>query len=128
MKGMLQVLPKDGIEIGVAGVTFENRQDLIDPSIVGSEVFLLRDKSNGYDENAIRVLRHDGACIGFVPKRYSRHLAPFAEYQDLSGVVVAVVVGGTPDKRIRGVRLWVWDDMGRPLPKYAMSAEVGGYE
>lgn len=125
MKGLLEALPREGFEIAVAGVTHENRQDLIDPSLVGSEVFLLRDKSNRHDEYAIRVYRHDGECLGFVPKCYARHLAPFAEYQELVGVVAAVV-GGTPERRRKGIRLWVWDDMGRPLPKEAMLAEGGG--
>lgn len=125
MKGTLQALPRNGFEIEVAGVTYENRQDLINPNLVGSEVFLIRDKANEYDEFAIRVIRHDGECLGFIPIRCSRHLAPFAEYQGLSGVVKAVV-GGTPEKSIKGVRVWVWDDEGHRLPLDAMLAEGGG--
>lgn len=125
MEGLLAALPRHGFAIEVAGVTYENRQDLIDPSLVGSEVFLLRDKSNEYDENAIRVFRHDGECLGFVPSRYAQRLVCHAEYQDLTGVVVAVV-GGTPNKRYKGVRLWVWDATGCPLPREAMFAEGGG--
>ena len=124
MRGTAQALPRNGFELEVAGVTYENRQDLIDPSLIGSEVFLIRDKANDFDEFAIRVLRNDGECLGFVPKRCSRHLAPFAECQGLSGIVKAVV-GGTPEKTIKGVRVWVWDDEGRSLPIAAMT-EGGG--
>lgn len=124
MKGTAQVLPRNGFELEVAGVTYENRQDLIDPSLVGSEVFLILDKANDFDDFAIRVLRQDGQCLGFIPKRCSRHLAPFAEHQGLSGVVKAVV-GGTAEKTYKGLRIWVWDDEGRALPIAAMLAEGG---
>lgn len=123
MRGTTRALPRNAFEIEVAGVTFNNRQDLIDLSLVGSEVFLIRDKGNTHDDFAIGVLRHDGEQLGFIPMSHSRALAPPAEYQALSGVVKEVV-GGTPEKPCKGLRLWVWDDEGCTLA--AMLAASGG--
>jgi len=46
----------DEVETNVAGVTFENRQQIIHRIKVGEKVYLRRESENPYDKNAIVVL------------------------------------------------------------------------
>lgn len=46
----------DEIETNVVGVTFENRQLLINKITVGQLVYLTREPDNAYDKNAIKVM------------------------------------------------------------------------
>ena len=62
--------------ISVAGVTWENRQEIISKLEVGTQVELVRDLDNKYDKNAIAVKTKDGAQIGWIPRRHAEVLAP----------------------------------------------------
>ena len=62
--------------INVAGVSWENRQELIKELKVDSEVILLRDPTNQYDKNAIAVKTKENIQIGWVPKKIAEVLAP----------------------------------------------------
>lgn len=62
--------------INVAGVSWENRQDLIPKLKIGTEVELARDPNNQYDKNAIAVKAEDGSQIGWIPKTVAEVLAP----------------------------------------------------
>ena len=89
--------------IKVAGVSWENRQELISNLEVGSDVFLVRDPENKYDKNAIAVKTADNIQIGWIPKVFAAILAPeidagiqwlaqvekvIGEEQQLKGVII----------------------------------------
>ncbi len=62
----------------VAGVTFEERQDLLKKVTDKTPIKLERDRRNEYDFNAIKVLAEiDGewAHVGFLPKTMSKNVA-----------------------------------------------------
>lgn len=61
--------------INLAGVTWENRQDIVSKIIVGTEVILQRDYNNQHDKNAIAVKLNKDLQIGWIPKRYAEVLA-----------------------------------------------------
>ena len=63
----------------LAGVTFENRQDIIMDLKLESDVVLMRDYKNEYDKNAIKVLTNfnkEQIQIGWIPRDLASVLAP----------------------------------------------------
>lgn len=124
MKGRNQELPKGGICTKVVGSTYA--PGVIDESLVDAGVVLCPVYDNAYDDYAIEVLRGDnGARIGYLRAVYSCHLQPVAEAHGLSARVLEVT-GGTPDKPLRGVNLFVFATDGTPLPsKNTMLTQSG---
>jgi hypothetical protein len=59
------LFPGSTIETYVVGVTFENRQDIIDELRTGENLVLERDPSNPYDQNAIKVSAFKNKKIRF---------------------------------------------------------------
>lgn len=118
MRGRVQALPANGFPTKVVGTTFCD-EDAIDASLLDVGVLLLRDYANGHDDYAIAVLRaDDGTRIGYISRLYSIHLAPFAEYQGLSAIVLDVT-GGVVGKENKGVNIYVYEDDGAVLPSKA---------
>lgn len=114
MKGRLQEVPRGGMHTKVVGSTFA--AGLIDDSLIAVGVVLCPVYDNAYDEYAIEVLRgDDGTRIGYLRAAYTHHLQPFLEAHGLSAIVLGVT-GGTPDKPLRGVNLYVYATDGTPLP------------
>ena len=114
MKGRLQEVPRNGIKTKVVGNTFN--PGLIDDSLMEVGVVLCPVYDNDYDEYAIEVLRgDDGSRIGYLRAAYSIHLQPIAEAHGLSARVIGVT-GGTAEKPLRGVNLYVYADDYTPLP------------
>ena len=74
--------PGNAITCNVAGVTFENRQKVISALSIGADVFIIRDRANVYDENAIEVFCYYGErkSIGYIPKEISGHIAKYFDY------------------------------------------------
>ncbi|MDF2533869.1 MAG: hypothetical protein K0R18_26 [Bacillales bacterium] len=61
--------------INIAGVTWENRQDVVAQLIPSYEVVLQRDYNNQHDKNAIAVKMQNGNQVGWIPKRHAETLA-----------------------------------------------------
>ncbi len=80
----------------VVGVTFENRQALVEQLVAGQPLELKREKDNAHDENAIAVLA-DGAQIGYLKRNIARHLAPNFD-QGIGYEAMVVQVTGSAEK------------------------------
>jgi len=59
----------------VAGVTFENRQQIIRYLRKGQNISLVRDPANPHDSNAISVRTEMGESIGFLNRELAADLA-----------------------------------------------------
>lgn len=107
------------MEIGVAGVTFEGRQDLLAElhalQTKGAEIWgvLIREPENQYDSNAIQV-RAGGPvrswpCIGYVPKALAAKLAPIMDAAETVRVTrvtaVRIMRGEKGYQNIYGARI-----------------------
>lgn len=86
------------------GVTFENRQDVVEQLVAGQAVALQREPDNEYDANAIAVLA-DGQQIGYLKRNIARHLAPNFDNGVTYSAMVVQVTGDT--ERSRGVNLFI---------------------
>ena len=71
----------------LAGVTFH--QDHVRLLRYNERVFLRREPSNRYDQNAIRVENADGHHLGYIPKEIAADMAPLI---DRTGVIPQVRV------------------------------------
>jgi len=60
----------------LAGVSFENRQELILKLEVNEKMELVRDPKNIYDKYAIKVFDSNNNHIGWIPKEIAEILAP----------------------------------------------------
>jgi hypothetical protein len=56
----------------VAGVTFENRQQVVARCAVGERLILIRDPTDRFDKGAIKVMRLNGEQLGFISAHVSR--------------------------------------------------------
>ncbi len=80
----------------VVGVTFENRQMLVEQLVAGQPLELVRECDNVHDENAIAVYA-DGAQIGYLKRNIARHLAPNID-QGIGYEAMVVQVTGSAEK------------------------------
>lgn len=80
----------------VAGVTYENRQEII-AKLQGTEPVVIKpEPENPYDKNAIAVVvGFEGEVyhIGYVPKELAAELAPLLEEEDLIGKIWNITGG-----------------------------------
>lgn len=84
------------LKVKVAGVTFENRQEVVKQLVVGEELRLRREPHNTYDPHAIAVLRVNGQAVGFIERSLAAQLAPaFDASQRLVPAVVVALLGGS---------------------------------
>ena len=66
----------------IAGVTFDNRQELIEELYdsgqlnVGQQLILVRDRYNRYDNNAVAVMHPSNRQLGFLSKDVASNVAP----------------------------------------------------
>lgn len=98
-------------EVGVAGVTFEDRQAILE-SLHGWQeegmapsAALAREPNNRYDPNAIMVLVL-GEHVGYVPKALAAKLAPRMDAGEaVTAVAVRILRGGDPAKPGYGARV-----------------------
>lgn len=81
------------VEIAIAGVTFEGRQQILARLTQGETVYLVREPSNQYDRNAIRITRGNGEVLGYVPKTTAASLASGLEQygKPVEGTISAIV-------------------------------------
>jgi single-stranded-DNA-specific exonuclease len=87
------------IDTRVAGVTFDNRQDVIARLGVNEQIWLLREPDNVHDANAIMVLRDNGELVGFIPHDLAVRLAPLMDEngEPWPAQVTAIPHNGQPD-------------------------------
>lgn len=64
----------------LAGINYEDRIEIINKYLdIRDFVFLVRDNSNSFSKNAIRIYLKNGMCIGFVPENYASNLAYYMD-------------------------------------------------
>lgn len=85
---------KDEFYTKVAGVTFDNRQDVIYRLSEGERLTLLREPENRYDTNAVKVQTIKGNQVGYLNARLSKHFAPLLDRGEQYQVFVSQVTGG----------------------------------
>jgi len=61
----------------VAGVTFNGRQSIVAQLCIGEQILLIREPTNYYDHNAIRVERKKGQQIGYLNRFLAANLVRF---------------------------------------------------
>lgn len=102
-------------EVGVAGVTFESRQVLLQALYAAQEdghpllAALVREPGNAYDRNAIRVeieADEGPVAVGYVPRTLASTLAPRMDRGERACVVSARIVrGGEAPRQMYGARI-----------------------
>lgn len=81
----------------VVGVTMENRQELIARHVQeGTEMLLVREPTNQYDKNAIKVVVKDNNIqIGYLSRDVAEKFAPMLDKgRKVNSVICMVVTGG----------------------------------
>lgn len=80
----------------IVGVTFENRQEVVQTLVAGQPLELVRERDNVYDENAIAVFA-DGRQAGYLKRPISQHLAPNFD-EGIAYTAMVVQVTGSAEK------------------------------
>lgn len=84
------------INIKLAGVTFENRQETIARLSSGEPCQLIPEPENQFDKNAIAVfvtLDGEPAHIGYVPRQLAEWIAPLLKGETIGGKVTEITGG-----------------------------------
>lgn len=101
--------PNNIINTSLAGVTFEGRQKLLQQLRNGQAVRIVREPSNPYDINAIKVefSPHDSRVIGYINKKLASEIAwIFDDYEEESVIgYVDSVYRLRNDESILGVKI-----------------------
>lgn len=77
----------DQITTYVAGISFENRQNIAAKLNVGDTIYLKRDKDNSYDKNAIEVIVKEFSSpyttmiLGYLPRDLAENIAPIFDHR-----------------------------------------------
>ena len=83
------------IETRVVGVTFENRQEVVELLTEREQVFLIRQPENSFDPNAIKVVRWDYQQVGYINRELAKILAPRMDrYGRFIKATVSRLIGG----------------------------------
>lgn len=69
------IVEKDFFHTKIVGVTFEERQKLVQQLKVGEELHLRREPDNPVDKNAIQIVKEDGRQVGYLKAKLAKHLA-----------------------------------------------------
>lgn len=85
---------RDEFYTKAAGVTFENRQDIVRQLREGERLNLVREADNVHDPNAIRIERADGSQVGYLNTRLAKNLAPYIDRGEQYLTLVSQVTGG----------------------------------
>jgi len=78
----------------IVGVTFGNRQVLINNLYVGQKLLLIRDPNNQYDSNAIKVCIDSTKVLGHIPKETAINLAKAMDIGIRYEAEVSNITGG----------------------------------
>ncbi len=78
----------------VAGVTFDNRQEVAAGLSEGQRLNLVRESDNTHDPNAIRVETISGTQAGYLNAKLARHFAPLLDSGERYDTFVSQITGG----------------------------------
>ena len=82
------------MEISVVGVSYENRQSVIEVMKESEQVLLVREPDNPFDCNAISVRRKNNSSVGYLPREVAARLARvFDEFGKPVTAVVTSITG-----------------------------------
>lgn len=81
-------------KVRLAGVTYENRQSLIERMSIYDSLSIKRDLNNSYDPNAIGIYNSQNQSIGWVPKDIAASLAPIMDSGTKLKVKILKKLGG----------------------------------
>ncbi len=96
--------PRETWLVKVAGVIFENRQEIISNLYPREAIRLVRDPNNSHDQYAVKIETLDGEQIGFVPRAYSAQVSALLD--SIGGTIIGWVhdlPGGTNNYSTRDV-------------------------
>jgi len=88
------VIPLNEHLIKVAGVSFENRQNIIKNLHTGEQLILVREKNNSFDSNAIGVHTLYGEQIGYIPKDINHFFAMKMDDGTKYSAYISSIYGG----------------------------------
>ncbi len=74
--------------ISVVGINYENRKENVDKLRINDNVYLVREKENQYDKNAIYVVDKENRKLGYVEKERAKEIAPFLDKDRKNEVIV----------------------------------------
>lgn len=90
----------------VAGVTFDNRQELISDDLKDIGLLLEPDPTNDYDVNAVKVVRADNRQqVGFIKKEHAPSVARLFATGFKPFVQTVMPTGGTSEENKRGINI-----------------------
>src|SRR5450432_644542 len=96
----------------IAGVSHKNddgssRQAIIKRCTVGEELKLVRDPTNQFDRNAIKIFRKNAQQLGFIPAHVAASgLANEIDSGEFVSCVISNITGGGSG-RSYGVNIWI---------------------
>lgn len=82
----------------LSGVTFDNRQDVIELLQAGDPLRLVREPDNEFDPMACAVHDAHGSMVGYLNRRLAAAIAPLVDGGVAYDVEVADVTGGSADR------------------------------
>jgi single-stranded-DNA-specific exonuclease len=88
------IADKEEFYTKVAGVTFDNRQTVVEKLYEGEKLYLFRDPNNPYDGNAVKVENSSGQQVGFLNARLAKHFALLLDRGEQYLTYVSQVTGG----------------------------------
>lgn len=100
--------PPAPISTRLAGVTFENRQEVIATLSAGDPLILQRQPDHPHDSNAIAVFTTNGQSAGFVPRDLAISMAP--QLDAIGGkcrAEVVEIVGGSAEASNLGIEILI---------------------
>ncbi len=75
----------------IAGVSFENRQEIINKLRIGDTLKVTRDYENQFDPNALGVYTREYDSVGYIPKDLAAEIAPiFDEFSSVPALAVVM--------------------------------------
>lgn len=98
----------------VVGVTFDDRQKVVASLRPGQCLLLDREPTNPHDPHAVRVLREDGALVGYLSAEVAGRLSPQMDRGARYRAIVAGITGGVDRYLGVNLRLELEEDAERP--------------
>lgn len=74
--------------VSVVGINYENRKENVDKLRINDNVYLVREKENQYDKNAIYVVDKENRKLGYVEKERAKEIAPILDKDRKNEVIV----------------------------------------
>jgi hypothetical protein len=110
----------------VAGVTYENRQQVIKKLKDGDALILKREPNNPYDKNAIAVLTKSNEQVGYIGKDLAIKLAPLMDDGAIFEVNISKITGDGHTKK--GVNIHITSNTKVSKPKRTHNSYEDYYE